>query len=130
MGVIAFTLWGPELLRRSLTNSRQALKVDKATGYGDPSKLETISIAQVRHGTAAFSIVNAYTQFHFRGRGPKVDYVALEKCFQRIADQFPGSRIGYPLIGAGLAGGDWNKIAPIIDSALEGVDHTLVVFEA
>jgi O-acetyl-ADP-ribose deacetylase (regulator of RNase III) len=40
---------------------------------------------------------------------------------------FSGKRIGYPKIGAGLAGGDWNIISSIIDKELIGEDHTLVL---
>lgn len=30
------------------------------------------------------------------------------------------------MLGAGLAGGDWNEISRIIDSELQGLNHTLV----
>ena len=42
--------------------------------------------------------------------------------------RFSGRRIGYPKIGAGLAGGDWTLIASIIEEELAGEDHTLVEF--
>ena len=42
--------------------------------------------------------------------------------------QFGGKRIGYPLIGAGLAGGDWQIISAIINEELVGENHTLVRF--
>jgi O-acetyl-ADP-ribose deacetylase (regulator of RNase III) len=74
------------------------------------------------------TIVNAYTQFDYRGPGPKVDYDALDRAFRRIAAAFPEDRVGYPKIGAGLAGGDWARIAAIIDDALAGLDHTLVEY--
>ena len=45
------------------------------------------------------------------------------------ARRFDGQRIGYPRIGAGLAGGDWSEIAGIIGEELEGQDHTLVEFD-
>ena len=32
------------------------------------------------------------------------------------------------MIGAGLAGGDWDIIKVIIDKALEGFNHTLVEY--
>jgi O-acetyl-ADP-ribose deacetylase (regulator of RNase III) len=51
------------------------------------------------------AIVNAYTQFHYRGKKPLVDYDALASAFRMIADDFDGKRIGYPKIGTGLAGG-------------------------
>ncbi len=68
-----------------------------------------------------------YTQFDFRGRGRKVDYEALSACFETVARRFPGGRIGYPMIGAGLAGGAWEEIARRIDRALDGCDHCLVL---
>ncbi len=72
--------------------------------------------------------MNAYTQFQWRGRGRKADYDAIDRCFAQIAQEFPKARIGYPLIGAGLAGGSWSVIAPIISRQLQGLDHTLVEF--
>ena len=41
---------------------------------------------------------------------------------------FADKVIGYPLIGAGLAKGDWQVISKIIDTELAGTDHTLVKF--
>ncbi len=38
----------------------------------------TISWALVRRGDHAFHVVNAYTQFDWRGSGNKADYDALE----------------------------------------------------
>jgi O-acetyl-ADP-ribose deacetylase (regulator of RNase III) len=45
-----------------------------------------------------------------------------------MKQDFPGRSIGYPRIGAGLAGGDWTVIAQIIDEELSGEDHTLVEY--
>jgi O-acetyl-ADP-ribose deacetylase (regulator of RNase III) len=42
-----------------------------------------------------------------------------------IKTAFSGKRIGYPKIGAGLAGGDWDIIYPIICEELAGEHHTL-----
>lgn len=105
----------------------EALAADRATAPGDRTKLGTISTARVIRDGADFTIVNAYTQFDYRGVGRKVDYAALRACFEEIARRFPNARIGYPKIGAGLAGGDWEEIAPMIDAALAGMDHGLVV---
>ena len=81
----------------------------------------------VRH---SFLIVNAYTQYHWK-TGPGImnaDYRAIQQVFSLIATDFKGRRIGYPKIGAGLAGGDWKVISKIIDNELRGEDHTLVEF--
>ncbi|WP_444933164.1 hypothetical protein [Microbulbifer sp. JTAC008] len=56
------------------------------------------------------------------------DYEAIRSVFTKVKKDFPGKRIGYPLIGAGLAGGDWEVISSIIENELEGENHTLVKF--
>jgi O-acetyl-ADP-ribose deacetylase (regulator of RNase III) len=106
-----------------------AYEADLATPRASREKLGTYSRARVSLKGKDGIILNAYTQFDWRGSGVKVDYDAVSAVFVRIAEDFPAARIGYPLIGAGLAGGDWSRIARIIDDALEGMDHTLVRFE-
>ncbi len=105
----------------------EALEADRQTGKGDRGKLGTITWAEVERGGHSFAVVNAYTQQDYRGGGRLVDYDAVEDAFAAVARQFPGARIGYPMIGAGMAGGDWDKIAPRIDAALHDHDHALVV---
>ena len=74
-------------------------------------------------------VVNGYTQFDWKGSGRKADYNAIRKVFKEIKNNFSGLRIGYPAIGAGLAGGDWTIIAQIIRAELEGEDHTFVEYD-
>lgn len=105
----------------------QASESDKETAYGAREKLGSFSTATVDVEPHRFIVVNAYTQHHYSGKGPLAEYDAIARCFKAIAKRFDGQRIGYPLIGAGLAGGDWQKIAPLIDRALREQDHTLVV---
>lgn len=91
-------------------------------------KLGYISYVHVpRSDGSEFVIVNAYTQIH-PGKG-SLSYEALAQCFDRIRNQFPAARIGYPAIGAGLAGGDWNVISEIIENSLDGCDHVFVQYE-
>ena len=75
------------------------------------------------------TIVNGYTQFHWRGSGVLVDYDAVRTVMREMKARFGGRRIGYPKIGAGLAKGDWRLIAEIIDVELTGEDHTLVEYK-
>lgn len=84
--------------------------------------------AVVARGDSRFVVVNAYTQFGFGGAGVQVDYDAVASAFARIAHRYGDLRIGYPRIGAGLAGGDWGLISELIDGALGDIDHTLVEF--
>lgn len=57
-----------------------------------------------------------------------VDYEAVRTVMRGVKAAFTGQRIGYPKIGAGLAGGDWALIAAIIDEELAGEDHAVVEF--
>lgn len=106
----------------------EAYAADCMTPKGDAAKLGTISVASIERGERRFDIVNAYTQFHWRGAGVLADYDAIRNVMKAAKAGYAGRRIGYPKIGAGLAGGDWQVIAAIIDEELAGEDHTLVEF--
>lgn len=108
----------------------EAHDADLRTPKGDRTKLGSISTAAIDRPPARFVVVNAYTQFHWRGKGVLADYDAIRSAFHHVKKQFGGRRIGYPKIGAGLAKGDWATIAAIIDEELSGEDHTLVEFVA
>ena len=103
-------------------------EADARTRPGDRSKLGTYTSARVEGNGRKFIVVNGYTQFDYAGPGVLADYHAIAALFAAIKHDFSGQRIGYPKIGAGLAGGDWNRIRHIIDHALDGEDHTLVEF--
>lgn len=102
-----------------------AYRADWATKKGDRDKLGTISTAE----TGGLTIVNAYTQYHYSGANVLLDYDALRCCLKTIKQQFPGKRIGLPKIGAGLAGGDWDKIITIIDEELRGEKWQVVEYK-
>lgn len=104
----------------------EAYQADLATKKGAKEKLGTYSKALIKRNGVKIVVVNAYTQFNWSGTAPIVDYDAIQNVFTQIKKDFQGKRIGYPLIGAGLAGGDWNIIEAIINNELEGENHTLV----
>ena len=108
----------------------EAYAADCKTEKGSREKLGSTSQALIVRPGAEFVIVNAYTQFHWRGAGVKADYDAIRAVMRTIKSTHGGKRIGYPRIGAGLAGGDWATIAAIIDVELDGEDHTLVEYQA
>jgi O-acetyl-ADP-ribose deacetylase (regulator of RNase III) len=103
-----------------------AYEADRATEKGDRGKLGTCSIATCEVNGATCTVVNAYTQFNWRGRGVKADYDAIRSCMRWVAEHLSGNRIGLPKIGAGLAGGDWALVEQIIDDELGDEDVTLV----
>lgn len=104
----------------------EAFEADCNTKKGDRSKLGGYSWVTVNRNGHDITIINAYTQFDFWREGPRVDYDAVASVFSLIAKNFGDKRIGYPMIGAGLAGGDWARISAIIEDKLQGCDHTLV----
>lgn len=56
------------------------------------------------------------------------NYEAFDKCMFKARVFFHDhSKVFAPLIGAGLAGGDWTKIAPIIERYLGKYDLTVCV---
>jgi len=106
----------------------EAYEADLQTAKGDESKLGSISFVTVIRENRELTIVNGYTQYHWRVSGVLVDYEAIRSVMKNVKSKFGGKRIGYPLIGAGLAKGDWETIAKIIDQELNGENHTLVKF--
>ena len=97
-----------------------------------PDRLGKISITSENSG---LTIVNAYTQLRYwrepwdYSGDPLVNYDAIEECFTEIYQiTNHKTRIGIPLIGAGLAGGDWDVILPIIDNIMKDRDVTVVHF--
>jgi O-acetyl-ADP-ribose deacetylase (regulator of RNase III) len=103
-----------------------AYQADLATDAGDRMKLGTYSVAHVAVPGKMLAIVNGYTQYHWRGIGVKADYAAIRQVFRNVKQAYTGCRIGYPALGAGLAGGNWAIIAAIIDEELTGEEHVFV----
>lgn len=127
-GANCFTTMGAGIAKAIRSEFPEAYAIDQKTVKGDRNKLGTYSSATVKRNNHIIIVVNAYTQYNYRGPGVKADYEAIQKVFKKIGQNFADKRIGYPKIGAGLAGGDWDKISAIIDTELEGCDHTLVEF--
>lgn len=126
-GCNCFCTMGAGIAKAIKQTFPQAYAADLRTIKGDRAKLGTYSIASIKLQSSTLQIVNGYTQYDWRGTGVKVDYGAIDKLFSALKKSFSGKRIGYPLIGAGLAGGDWSHIAEVINERLEGENHTLVV---
>jgi len=128
-GYNCFCIMGAGIAKSIKENFPEAYAADKKTVKGDRSKLGSYSPATYVKNDMEITIINAYTQFHWRGTGNKADYDVIRAVFSLIKKNYTGKRIGYPLIGAGLAGGDWNVISAIIDLELAGEDHSLVLFQ-
>lgn len=127
-GCNCFCTMGAGIAKTIKLRFPQAYETDLKTKKGDISKLGTISSAEIDTNKGKLTIVNGYTQFNWKGNGKKADYDAIRNVFKTVKEKFSGIRIGYPAIGAGLAGGDWRIISEIIDEELNGEDHTFVEY--
>lgn len=91
-------------------------------------ELGTVSFVPVAENLI---IANAITQENYtsQAKGPAcmVDYKAIRNCFKEIAIEAKATNlpVHYPMIGAGLGGGDWDTIQAIIEDELFDVERTL-----
>jgi len=129
-GCNCFCTMGAGIAKSIRSKFPEAFDADRNTKKGDISKLGDFSCATIKSGSYSVTIINAYTQYNYRGKGVKADYEAIKKVFNKLKIQYSGKRFGFPLIGAGLAGGDWNIISDIINQELQGEDFTLVEFKS
>lgn len=121
-GANCFCTMGAGVARQIKIAFPSAFEVDKITIEGDKNKLGTCTWAEC----VSVTVVNAYTQFGYGGSIIHLDYDAVRKCMKWIAENYKDKKIGLPKIGAGLGGGDWNKIKSIIEEELDGLDVTIV----
>lgn len=108
----------------------EAYSIDRLTEYGNKNKLGTYSIAgYIKHHfypERKITIINAYTQYSTFGREDLFEYDAFRTVLRKIKDAFSEYTICMPKIGAGLAGGDWNRIEQIINEVFD--DKEIVVY--
>lgn len=95
-------------------------KEDCKTISGESTKLGTFTHWNGKHAflNQDITIVNAYTQYYYNAKSRPFDYDALTRVLPKIHEMFPEPlTIAMPKIGAGLAGGDWNRISGIIETS-------------
>lgn len=77
----------------------------------------------------SLTVINCYTQYHYSNETKPFDYEAFTLCMRKINHRFKGLRIGLPLIGGHLAGGDALTIQSIMRNELKDCNVTLVLFK-
>ena len=113
---------------------------DKQTEYGTRSKLGTFSEVDVVGSSGhRFKILNAYTQFTY-GRGKDIfEYEAFETFLNRLIAKVcirvyrirteldptikTPVRIGFPMIGCGLAGGNPDRVLNSLNKFAEDLGN-------
>jgi len=105
---------------------------DSATKRGDIMKLGCYTFADIEVKNIGWvTVINSYTQYnygsnHLDGDDKPIDYEALTLCMRKINYNYKSKTIGLPKIGAGLAGGNWDKIKKIIETELKDMHVTIV----
>lgn len=89
-------------------------------------KLGNICKVVIKDGRKTGRVINAYTQYR---SGRDISYAALEMCLRKINGNFKGKKIALPMIGAGIAGGDWLRIRKMINTILVDCDVTIIYWK-
>ena len=138
-GCNCFHAMGGGIAKQLADKYPQVEEADNQTKVGDYSKLGKCSQAEVVVGDHLFFVINAYTQYRWSYGVDVFEYAA----FQGFLNNFtiaitaektsPKWKIGFPMIGAGLAGGDWSRISKMIENFSERLtdfaDVTIVEYQ-
>lgn len=109
----------------------EAYRADRETGYKDANKLGTFSSWTGNNfytHEKSVTVVNAYTQFYPNVKLKPFDYDAFERVLKKIKECFYDRTIAMPKIGAGLAGGDWNRISKIIEEVFPDKEIKIYIY--
>ena len=112
-GCNCFLSMGAGVAKEVKERFNEAHLADLGTKYGDRNKLGKYTCAEYD----GFNILNLYTQYKYTRHEVDVDYDAIDEVFLRLNEEFQGQTLGIPVIGAGLAGGNWSEIEKIIEEA-------------
>jgi O-acetyl-ADP-ribose deacetylase (regulator of RNase III) len=106
----------------------EALEYDRYySEKGDFKKLSDYTFAIVNNSKMKGTVINLYTQYN---PGPDLKITALDLGFYKLSHTLSHKvRIGIPKIGAGLAGGDWDVIEPIIANHMQFHNVTVVNYK-
>lgn len=124
--IFELELWGPSI--EKLGN------VDYEVFVLGENAIWNLSDADNKLNEPELSVCNLYTQYsygrnHKDGVSKPIDYEALTLCMRKLNVIFSGKHIGLPKIGAGLAGGDWERIKTIIQTELFDCKVTIVNYK-
>lgn len=130
-GCNCHNVMGSGIARQIRDQFEDAWLADQETLAGDRNKLGRYTIGM----SGRLVIINAYTQYN-TAKYPGQDvfeYNSFENILENLAIRFGKYRIGLPMIGMGLAGGDPTRIMPMLEKFAEqmseaGGSATLVEF--
>lgn len=139
-GCNCFSTMGAGIAKSIALNFPEALEIDKALKLTPLQKLGNFSIAnhtvsippKGKFTRTTVRVLNFYSQHY---PGPAFDkeslILALRKFTIWHADRVFDAhwKIGLPLIGCGIGGGDWEEVKELIKKELHQFDVTIVHFK-
>lgn len=141
-GCNCFHAMGGGIAKQLADRYPEVAEADRRTEYGDPNKLGSSSHCMVNTGERQFIVENVYTQYSWSNGKDVFDYYAFQKFLDDTVKYFEfgwmgfkdeKAKLGFPQIGAGLAGGDWERISKMIEKFAEDVkdyaDVTVVIYK-
>lgn len=126
-GCNCFHSFGAGIAKEIKRRYPSTYKVDRTTAYGDYDKLGHMTTVHVGNSI----IYNLYTQFRYGYGVSHCDCFAIENAFKEMikhAQLVPLQmaerpfRIGIPLIGGGLAGGDISQLLELYRCTIASAD--------
>ena len=132
-GCNCFNVMGSGIAKQIRDQFPDAWRADQETLAGDRNKLGCYTIGMA----GRLVIINAYTQYT-TAKYPGEDvfeYAAFQTILDKLALRFGKYRLGFPMIGMGLAGGNPEKILAMLENfaknvVSQGGSVTLVEYEA
>ena len=119
-GCNCHNVMGAGIARQIRDEFPDAWLADQQTLKGDKNKLGHYSIGM----GGRLVIINAYTQYNTASRAGEdvFDYHACYEVLQKLSERFGKWRIGLPMIGMGLAGGDPVRIMAMLEDFASRMD--------
>jgi O-acetyl-ADP-ribose deacetylase (regulator of RNase III) len=119
-GCNCHNVMGAGIARQIRDEFPDAWLADQQTLKGDKNKLGHYSMGI----GGRLVIINAYTQYNTASRAGEdvFDYHACYEVLQKLSERFGKWRIGLPMIGMGLAGGDPVRIMAMLEDFAARMD--------
>jgi O-acetyl-ADP-ribose deacetylase (regulator of RNase III) len=109
----------------------EAFEADWNTSPGSRDKLGTFTYAALKDKI----VFNLYTQHRYGIDRVHVDYDAVRDSLSAMRSyleencDYDQVKIGLPMIGCGLAGGDWDVVSKIVENTFEDKDVFVFVYD-
>jgi len=133
-GCNCFCQMGAGIAKQIALRFPHAYDSDLLTVPGDKSKLGTFTCAITTNNYGNdLTIINLYTQYRYGSKESDFDYDAFRTGLRNVNRYLAANynekncRVGMPMIGSGLAKGNWEKIKEIIEDELSDVPHLTIV---